>query len=244
MADYGYTGKILRVNLTNGAVSTLDTEPYKPYVGGMGIGYKVIWDEVPLDTDPLSPAAKVVVATGPLTGTGTPCSGRTNASFLTPYTEGYSICDAHIGGHWAQYMKHAGYDAIIIEGRSARPVYLKVDNDTVTLEPAGHLWGEGTFYANQQIIQDCGPEFTSFAIGPAGENLVYYSIIHGSQGHSGGGGIGAVFGSKNLKAIACRGTGSIKVADPEEVLRLADYMNRELIGGNNNHNAMRERVSF
>jgi aldehyde:ferredoxin oxidoreductase len=244
MAHYGYTGKILRVNLTNGAVSTLDTEPYKPYVGGMGLGYKVIWDEVPLDTDPLSPAAKVVVATGPLTGTGTPCSGRTNASFLTPYTEGYSICDAHIGGHWAQYMKHAGYDAVIIEGRSARPVYLKIDNDTVTLEPAGHLWGEGTFYTNQQVAVECGPEFTSFAIGPAGENLVYYSIIHGSQGHSGGGGVGAVFGSKNLKAIACRGTGSIKLANPEEVLRLADYMNRELIGGNNNHNVPRTPQSW
>ena len=244
MAHYGYAGKILRVNLTTGAVSTSDIEPYKPYVGGMGLGYKVIWDEVPLETHPFAPEAKVVVATGPLTASGTPCSGRTNASFLTPYTEGYSICDAHIGGHWAQYMKYAGYDALVIEGRSPRPVYLKIEDDQVTLEDASRLWGTGTFFTNQQVIEECGPEFTSFAIGPAGENLAYYSIIHGSQGHSGGGGIGAIFGSKNLKAIACRGTGSVEVANPHAVLSLADYFNTELVGGNNNHNVPRVPQSW
>ena len=114
MTHYGYAGKILRVNLTNRSITTMDTGPYKDYVGGMGIGYKIIWDEVPLNTHPYAPAAKAVIAVGPLTATGVPCGGRTNISFLTNYSRGASICDAHFGGHFAQYMKFAGYDAIII----------------------------------------------------------------------------------------------------------------------------------
>ena len=236
MSDYGWAGQILRVNLTNRSITTTSTEPYKAYVGGMGIGYKVIWDEVPLDTDPYAPAAKAVLAVGPFTGAGVPCSGRLNASFLSHFTKGRSIVDAHIGGHFSQYMKYAGYDAIILEGRSSTPVYLKIDDGTVTLEDASGLWGKGTFETNQEIIKDCGAEFTSFAIGPAGENLVNYSTIHGSQGHSGGAGIGAVFGSKNLKGIACRGTGSVKIADPAGLMSLNNYMLEEIIGGNNNQN--------
>jgi aldehyde:ferredoxin oxidoreductase len=210
----------------------------------MGIGYKVIWDEVPLDTHPYAEEAKAVFAVGPFTGSGVPCSGRLNISFLTNFTRGYSICDAHIGGHFGQYMKYAGYDAIIIEGRSATPVYLKIDNNNVTLENASHLWGEGTFLTNQEMLKDCGPEFTSLAIGPAGEHQVNYSTIHGSQGHSGGAGIGALLGSKNLKGIACRGTGSVKIADPEGLMNLNNYMLEEIIGGNNNQNVPNQPQSW
>ena len=244
MTHYGYAGKILRVNLTNRSITTMDTGPYKDYVGGMGIGYKIIWDEVPLDTHPYAPAAKAVIAVGPLTATGVPCGGRTNISFLTNFSRGASICDAHLGGHFAQYMKYAGYDAIIIEGRSTTPVYLKINDATVTLEPAAHLWGRGTFETNKTIIEACGPEFTSFAIGPAGENLVNYSTLHGSQGNSGGAGIGAVLGSKNLKAIACRGTGEVKIANPQQLMDLSDHMLTQLIGGNNNHNVPQQPQSW
>ena len=235
MTHYGYAGKILRVNLTTRGVSTMDVGPYKEYVGGMGIGYKIIWDEVPLETHPYAPESKAVISVGPLTATGVPCGGRTNISFLSNFTRGFSIVDAHIGGHWSQYMKYAGYDAIIIEGRSATPVYLKIDDTRVTFESATHLWGKGTFETNKLVLEECGPEFTSFAIGPAGENLVNYSIIHGSQGNSGGAGIGALFGSKNLKAITCRGTGAVPIANPKGLMDLTDYMLKELLGGCNNH---------
>jgi aldehyde:ferredoxin oxidoreductase len=227
---------MLRVNLTDGSITKISTDPYKEFVGGMGIGYKVLWDEVPLDTHPYAPEAKAIVAVGPLTASGIPCGGRTNFSFLTNMSKGKSVCDGHMGGHFAQYLKYAGYDAIIFEGRSTRPVYLKIDDEEVTLESAEHLWGLGTFDTNKSVIEACGPEFSSFAIGPAGENLVNYSIVHSSQGNAGGAGIGAVLGSKHLKAVVARGTGSVKIADPEEMMRLNNYQLSELIGANNNHN--------
>lgn len=102
----GWAGSVLRVNLTTGAITTEDTLPkYKPYIGGMGLGYKVIWDEVPLDTDPLGPDAKVVFAVGPLTASGVPCSGRMNVSCLSCWSKGDSIVDAHMGGHIAHAFK-------------------------------------------------------------------------------------------------------------------------------------------
>jgi aldehyde:ferredoxin oxidoreductase len=235
MATYGWAGKILRVNLTNRSVSTQSVDPYKEYVGGMGIGYKIIWDEVPLTTDPYAPEAKFVIAVGPLTGSGVPCSGRTNISFLTAITKGKSICDGHMGGHFGNVMKYAGYDAIVVEGRSPTPVYLKIDDDRVTIERADHLWGKYTRESNKLVIEECGPEFTSFAIGPAGENIVNYSIILTSWGNIGGGGIGAICGSKNLKAVAVRGTGGVAIADPKMLMELNNYMLTELIGANNNH---------
>ena len=235
MANYGWAGSILRVNLTNGSISKISTDPYKEYIGGMGIGYKIIWDEVPLETHPYAPEAKVVFAVGPLTASGVPCSGRTNVSFLTNFTRGQSICDGHMGGHFAQYMKFAGYDAIILEGASENPVYLKIDDDRVSIEPASHLWGKGTFETNKWLIESAGPDFSSVAIGPAGENLVNYSIVHTSQGNAAGAGSGAVLGAKKLKGIVVRGTGSVKIADPERLLELSHYQLSELIGAQNNH---------
>ena len=236
MAMHGWAGQILRVNLTNRSITTQSTEPYKPYVGGMGIGYKVLWDEVPLDTDPYSPQAKAVFGVGPLTGSGVPCSGRTNVSFLTKMTRGYSVCDGHVGGHFGNMLKYAGYDALIIEGRSPTPVYIKIDDDRITIESATHLWGRGTRETNRMVVQDCGPEFISLCIGPAGENLVNYSMVYTSWGNIAGGGIGAVLGSKNLKAIAVHGSGGVAIANPQELLDLNNYMLTELIGANNNHN--------
>ena len=235
MSNYGWAGQMLRVNLTNGSISRVPTAPYKEYVGGLGIGYKIIWDEVPLDTHPYAPEAKMVISTGPLTGSGVPCSGRTTLTFLTNYTKGFSICTGHMGGHLSQYIKYAGYDAIILEGKSPNPVYLRIDDGDVTLESAADLWGLDTMETNKRIIDANGPEFTSMSIGPAGENLVNYSIVFTSQCNAAGGGCGAVLGSKNLKAIAARGTGYIQVADPQRVMELSHYQLTELIGGNNNH---------
>ena len=234
--NYGWTGQILRVNLTNRSISTQSTDPYKRYVGGLGLGFKVIWDEVPLTTDPYAPEAKAVVAVGPLTGSGVPCSGRTTIAFLTAMSKGKSICTAHVGGHFGNALKYAGYDAVIIEGRASSPVYLKIDDNRVTIERADHLWGKLTNETNKTIIEECGHEFTSMAIGPAGENLVNMSIVFTSQSNAGGAGSGALFGSKNLKAIAVHGTGGVRTANPQELMRLNNYMLSELVGSNNNHN--------
>lgn len=236
MATYGWAGKILRVNLTTGSISTEDSSNYQQYIGGMGIGYRIIYNEVPLTTHPYDEASKFVMAVGPLTGSGVPCSGRMNISFLSPWSKGNSIIDAHMGGHIGPRLKYAGYDAVVVEGKSATPVYLRIDDDKVTIEDASHIWGKGTFDANRILTEENGSEFETACIGPAGENLVNYSTLNTSFGNSGGAGIGAVMGSKKLKGIAVRGTGSVKIADPQKLMELNKYMLTELIGGNNNHN--------
>ena len=232
----GWAGTVLRVNLTTGAITTEDTLPkYKPFIGGMGIGYKIIWDEVPLDSDPLGDAAKAVFSVGPLTASGVPCSGRMTVSFLSCWSKGNSIVDAHIGGHVAHALKYAGYDAIIVEGKSDKPVYLKIEDEKVSIEDASHVWGKGTFETNATLAKENGPEFDVISIGQAGENLVPMSCMVTSFGNSGGGGVGAVLGSKMLKAVVCRGTGAVKIARPMEVRLLSNYMIKDLVGGNNNH---------
>ena len=234
---YGWAGTVLRVNLTTGAITFEDTLPkYKVYVGGMGIGYKVLWDEVPMDTPAYSEAAKVVIAVGPLTGSGVPCSGRTNITLLSSFSRAYSIIDSHMGGHFAHNMKYAGYDAIIIEGKGDKPVYLKIDDDKVTLEDASHVWGTGTFNSNKVIAKECGPEFDVATIGQAGENLVNMSCLVTSVGNVAGAGTGSALGYKMLKGIAVRGTGAVMIADPVKHKELCDYMLRDLVGANNNHN--------
>lgn len=233
----GWAGTVLRVNLTTGEITREDTLPkYKDYIGGMGLGYKVIFDEVPLDTDPLSEASKAVFAVGPLTASGVPCSGRMNASFLSCWSKGYSIVDAHIGGHMAHAIKYAGYDAIIVEGQSTTPAYIRIEDDKVTIEDASHVWGKGTFDTNATLAKENGSEFDIVSIGQAGENLVPMSCMVTSVGNSGGAGIGALLGSKKVKAIVARGTGAVKVARPTEVKLLSNYMIKDLVGGNNNHN--------
>jgi aldehyde:ferredoxin oxidoreductase len=236
MATYGWAGKILRVNLTTGNITTEDSTRFQDYIGGMGMGYRIIYEEVPLETKPYDEAAKLVMGVGPLTGSSVPCSGRMNISFLSPWSKGNSIIDAHMGGHIGSRIKFAGYDAIIVEGKSSAPVYLKIDDDKVTLEDASHIWGKGTFEANRILTEENGREFETAAIGPAGENLVNYSTLNTSFGNSGGAGIGAVMGSKKLKGIAVRGTGSVKIADPQKLMDLNNYMLKDLIGANNNHN--------
>lgn len=237
MADiYGWTGKMLRVNLTTGNINVEDTTQYQKYIGGMGFGYRIIYDEVPMETKPLDEASKFVMAVGPLTASGVPCSGRMNISFLSSWTKGYSILDAHMGGHIGPQMKYAGYDAIIVEGKSPTPVYLKIDDDKVSIEDASALWGKGTFESNKLLTQEVGVEFETASIGAAGEHLVPYSTLNTSFGNSGGAGIGALMGSKKLKAIAIRGTGSVKIADTAKLQELNNYMLKDLIGANNNHN--------
>lgn len=236
MAVYGWAGKILRVNLTTGSITTEDSAKFHKYIGGMGIGYRIIYDEVPLTTKAYDEESKIVMAVGPLTGSGVPCSGRMNMSFLSSWSKGYSIIDAHMGGHIGPQIKYAGYDAVIIEGKSATPVYLKINDDEVSIEDASALWGKGTFESNRLLTEEVGREYETASIGPAGENLVNYSTLNTSVGNSGGAGLGSIMGSKKLKAIAVRGTGSVKIADVEKLKELSNYMLADLIGANNNHN--------
>ena len=237
MAEYyGWAGKILRVDLTTGEITTQDDAKYHKYIGGMGMAYRIMYEEAPMDLDPYDEKAQVIFGVGPLTGAGVPCSGRMNVTFRSTWSKGSSIIDAHMGGHIGPMLKYAGWDGIVITGISAKPVYLRIEDDQVSLEDASDIWGKGTFAANKWMVEQNGREFETASIGPAGENLVDYSTLNTSFGNSGGAGLGAAMGNKKLKGLAIRGTGSVKVADPKKVLELSNYMMGNLIGGNNNHN--------
>jgi aldehyde:ferredoxin oxidoreductase len=237
MAKYGgWAGKVLHVDLSTGRIWTEDTvEKYKDYLGGTGIGYKVMWDEVPAGTNPYDPANRIIFAVGPLAGTGAPCNGRTAITTLWPTCWPKPlVATGHMGGQFAAKLKYAGYDAVVIKGRADRPVYLSIVNNQVEIQDARHLWGQGIRWTTTAISQVMGSGAVVAAIGQAGENLVPLSNVMNSVSHSAGG-IGSVMGSKNLKAIGVAGTGSVRIAgDKEEWEKLIKY-HLSLLGANNQH---------
>lgn len=237
MAKYGgWAGKVLRVDLSTGRIATEDTiEKYKDYIGGTGIGYKVLWDEVPTGTKPFDTANRIVFGVGPLAGTGAPCNGRTAVTTLWPTCWPKPlVASGHMGGHFAAELKYAGFDAIIIEGKADRPVWLQVVDGTAKIEDAGHIWGQGIRRATIEINGQMGPDASVAAIGQAGENLVPMSVVINSYSHSAGG-IGGVMGSKNLKAIGVRGTGCVRIAGDKGEWEKLVKLHLSLLGAVNQH---------
>ena len=237
MVKYGgWAGKVLHVDLSTGRSWTEDTvEKYKDYLGGTGIGYKVMWDEVSAGTKPHDPDNRLIFAVGPLAGTGAPCNGRTAITTLWPTCWPRSlVATGHMGGQFAAKLKYAGYDALVIQGRADRPVWLSIVDQKVEVQDARRLWGQGIRRTTEAISQMTGPEAVVAAIGQAGENLVPMSVAISSVSHSAGG-VGSVMGSKNLKAIGVQGTGSVRIAgDREEWEKLIKY-HLSLLGANNQH---------
>lgn len=233
--SYGWAGAILRVNLTTGEVTSQATDPYKEYLGGMGLANKIMYDEVPAGTDPFSPENKIVFAVGPLTATGVPLAGRTTISSLSTFTKDHLVVDAHCGGMLGAKIKLAGWDAVVLEGAASRPVYLSINDHDVQIKDASSVWGLGTRMTTETLCRKEGVDACVAAIGPAGENLLPYACIINARNHSAGAGVGAVLGSKNVKALVVKGNGSVGVKDPQALADLSDYMLREIIGSNNNH---------
>lgn len=225
---YGWTRQGLRINLTTGEITKVPTQ--KDWIGGTALGYKIFWDEVPPKTQAFDEANKIVIAPGPLTGTGAVCSGRTSVTTMYPTTYPiHEIGSAHLGGDLGAKMKYAGYDFIVIEGKAKEPVYVYVNNDDVQIRKANHIWGEGTRRAAALINQETSPTASVTVIGPAGENLLPMSVIINAKSHTGGG-IGGVWGSKNLKGLAIDGDQPIHIAaDKEEWEKLVNR-NKELLG--------------
>jgi len=211
----GYMGKILRVNLTSQEVKEepLDPKQAQDYIGGTGLGDRIIYDEVPPSTAPLSPESKIVFATGPVTATNYPGGARYQICFKSPLTG--ILCDASSGGYWGADFKRAGYDAMIIEGASPHPVYLWIHNGQVEFRNASRLWGQDALEVQETIKKELGDEKIRVAcIGPAGEKRVLLSCIINDEGRAPGrGGSGAILGAKRLKAIAVRGTGTFPIHD-------------------------------
>ncbi|MEN1761267.1 aldehyde ferredoxin oxidoreductase family protein [Anoxynatronum sibiricum] len=221
---YGSNGYFLRVNLTTGNISREEVNPafYRKYYGGRGVIAALLLKELAPGTDALGPENKVIFATGILTGNPIPGSGRHSIGAKSPVTGGYG--DGEAGGFWGAELKRAGYDALIVEGRAAHPVYLSIKNDTVTIKDARHLWGQSTGDVQELLTQAEG-KVRIAQIGPAGENLVKYAcVVHDLEHFVGRCGIGAVMGSKNLRAVTVSGSKTPAVHDPDAVKDLTRFM--------------------
>ena len=215
----GWMGKIIRVDLNNGTIKTeaLNSQDAKFYIGGRGLGTKIHMNEVDPKVDALSPENKLIFMTGPLTGTIAACAGRYEVVAKAPLTGTIGACSS--GGHFGPEMKFAGYDGIIFEGKSKKPVYLYINDDHIELRDASHLWGKEVPATTDELVKETHDDAKIACIGPAGEKLVLFATIMNDKNRAAGrSGLGAVMGSKNLKAIAVRGTKSIQVAKPAEFL--------------------------
>jgi aldehyde:ferredoxin oxidoreductase len=214
---YGYAGHMLKVDLSRGKtkIEPLEKELASLYIGGKGFGAKILYDQMRPRIDPYDPESLLVFATGPVNGLPLSGAAKLCAVFKSPLTEiwGESQC----GGFFAPHLKFAGYDAMILYGRSEKPVYITIDDKEIEIRDATHLWGKDSYETEDIIKRDHDEKFQVLSIGPAGENLVRFACINHNKGRQfGRAGGGAVMGSKNLKAIAVRGSGTIEVARPDE----------------------------
>ncbi len=217
MMDGGYMEKILRVDLTNGKieVENLKESFAEKFLGGRGFGAKILYEELKAGVDPFSPENIIVFATGPLTGTRTPESGRHTVISKSPLTGGIGTSTS--GGFWGYMLKKAGFDAIVVKGSAEKPVYLWVEDGKAEIRPAEHLWGKLVSEADDMIREETEKRAKVLQIGPAGEKKSLISaVINDKYRAAGRCGLGAVMGSKKLRAIAVSGDQDIQIADPEK----------------------------
>jgi aldehyde:ferredoxin oxidoreductase len=221
---FGYAGKILYVDLEKGTFKkTPVTEEFaKKYLGGNGFGAKILYDNVKKGIDPLGPENVLIYAAGPASGTLWHGAGRTHVICKSPMTGGFM--DSSCGKDFAAELKYAGYDALVVIGRSPEPVYITIFNDSVEILSAHELWGLSAAEAQTHIRDELGEEYSCMAIGKAGENLVRYACTISDTRAAGRGGTGAVMGSKNLKLIAVTGTNDVRIPDMEKFMEFYDEL--------------------
>lgn len=220
---YAYAGKILCVDLSTGDISTEPTINYLPkWLGARGINQWILYKELKPWVTPYEPANRLVIGAGPLTGTLAPAATRLCIASKNVFSHG--VGTASSCGFFAPELKFAGYDHIVIQGRARKPAYLWIDDSHVEVRDAGGIWGKTTWETDELIKQEVGDEdIQLICIGPAGENLVRGACIIANRNRAAGKcGLGAIMGSKNLKAVAVRGTGSIEVAQPERFMQAVD----------------------
>ena len=227
---YGYAGKALRIDLSRKEVKyeELSKELVRGYIGGRGINVRRLYNEVPPGVKPLGPENKLMIATGPVAGTGFPLGTRVNVSAKSPLTG--ILGDSNAGGHFGSEMKYAGIDQIILEGKSQKPVYIFITNKNVEFRDAEGIWGERISKAYEQILREIRDYRAQIAIvGPASENGVLFGgIFFNMVRPAARTGMGTVMASKNVKAIVVRGDGYVEVAKPREFEALVEEIEREV----------------
>jgi len=228
---YGYMGQIVRINLTDRVVKIekLNENFYRKFLGGRNIAAYLMLQEISPEVKPLDPENKIIFTTSVLTGTPIPGTSRFTVAAKSPLTGGYGESEA--GGWWGPELKFAGFDAIIVEGRSREPVYIWIDNGNVEIRSAQKLWGKETGIVQEEIKKELGDEkIKVLQIGPAGEKLVKYAAITNELRHwCGRTGLGAVMGSKNLRAIAVRGTSHVSMKEKERVIEYTKWFARNVV---------------
>ncbi len=211
----GYMGETLWIDLGKGESSSYDISDAdrELFIGNKGLAAKILWDNLKPGIDPLGAENLLVVTTAPLTGTGAPCSSRFNVSTKSPLTGG--ITSSNSGGKFGVHLKRAGFDALILAGKSSKPVYIEVNDGQTTFHDAADIWGLDTEAAQEKLREKHGKKASVMVIGPAGENLVRFACIMNEERAHGRGGVGAVMGSKNVKAMVAIGDKKAPVAEPE-----------------------------
>jgi aldehyde:ferredoxin oxidoreductase len=229
MAIFGYAGRILRVDLSSGSTTEMSTLDYTDrFLGGRGIAARVYWDEIFPQMNAFDAGNKLIFVTGPLAGLPVLGGSRWQVCGKSPSPIPEQFCYCNLGGRWGAELKFAGYDAIVLQGKSERPVYVFLHDDIAELRDASSLWGKGSIETREILKGELGGSARVVAIGPAGENMVTMATLLADNDASGSGGMGAVMGSKKLKAIVVKGTNKeVKVAQPERFRELVKYY-REL----------------
>jgi aldehyde:ferredoxin oxidoreductase len=218
---YMYGGNILRVDLSSGKIEKQPTAEYaRKWLGGRGFNARILYEELEPSIDALSPHNVLVFSVGPFTGSMYPGSGRVEVGAKSPVTGFQGM--SNMGGYWGPELKYAGYDSIVVRGRASKPVYISINNDHIEIRDASHVWGMDTYKTQDALQEELGdPEVEVVCIGPGGENCVTYASVQTRTGNAAGRtGMGTVMGTKNLKAIAVRGTKGVSVADPDRFLEI------------------------
>jgi len=218
----GWTGKMLKVDLSRGKTQTVDIgDLVKKFIGGKGLNHRLAWDLIPPDVGPFDARNYLFISVGPLTGTPAPTSGRTEIGGIAAQSYPSMYAHSGVGGWFGAALKYAGYDSIAITGKSASPVYLWINDGQAEIRDAGRLWGRGAYDTQILLKKRHGQEARALVIGPAGENCSRIAVLlSDTENAAGQGGYGGVAGSKNLKAICIKGTGAVQIAHPRELLRL------------------------
>lgn len=215
---FGWTGQILRVDLGNAAISEMETMPYAArFLGGRGIATRIYWEEVSPEIKAFDPENRLIFMSGALVATGAQGATRMSVIGKSPMTDPEGFCYGNLGGFFPSYLKKAGFDGIVVSGRSDRPVYILVEDGKARIEAADDLWGKGTYAVKEALTEKHGKTVRFVAVGPAGENKCRSAVVITDHEGSATGGFGAVMGGKNLKAIAVVGTGRPAVASREKL---------------------------
>ena len=231
MGEFGYAGEILKIDLSLGKMIRLPTANYAArFVGGRGLAAKLYWDMVPPEAKALGPENLISFVTGPAAGFYGVAGARWQVCGKSPQSDPEAFTYGNLGGNWGNGLKYAGFDALAVQGKAEKPVYLYIHNGQVGIKDANHLWGKSAFDTIDILKNELGQDVTVLTTGPAGEKMVVFATIFGEGGASGSSGLGSVMGSKKLKAIAVSGNRAPVAANPSRLQELVDRIQAKRAG--------------